>query len=104
MTEKQIEAFNAVDKINQELYNKVKSRNFDGFDQPLVNITFCRHMIFISLSIPSEMSLNLPEIHLYNSHHCDRIYYEKSDKYETFYKLIKRKFLLVKSELNNIKI
>ena len=34
----------------------------------------------------------------------DRIYYEKGDKYETYYKFIKRKFLEIKENINKIKL
>lgn len=102
MTEKQIEAFNAVKVINKELDKKWLNKDRDY--QPILTITFAKHYIFISLSPSSDLSLNLPEINLYNSHHCDRLYFHKSDKYETFYKLIKRKFLLIKDELNNLKL
>ena len=34
----------------------------------------------------------------------DRIYYEKSDKYETWYQLIKRKWRIAKDEVNMIKL
>lgn len=98
MTNEQKEAFDAVNKINDELYKKYGKKD----TLPMLSISLANEMFFISLCIPSE--IYLPEIQLYHSVNDDRIYYEKSDKYETFYKLIKRKFLQVKSELNAIKL
>lgn len=46
----------------------------------------------------------MDEITLYNSENNDRIYYEKSDKYETFYKYIKRKFIEIKEEIYSVKL
>lgn len=59
--------------------------------------------MFITLSIPSKNNI-LPDITLYNSEDNDRILYEKKNKYETFYKLIKRKFLEVKEEIQVVKL
>ena len=70
---------------------------------PILSITLANSHIFISLNLQSS-NLEMPEIKLYNSYNNDRIYYEKQDKYESFYKFIKRKFLAVKSEINNIKL
>ena len=101
MTTEQLEAFDAVQKINEELYAKYSK--IDKLDEyPILSITFADNMTFISLS-PSSI-INLPEIHLYNSVNDDRIFYEKSNKYETFYKFIKRKFILVKEEIYAIKL
>jgi hypothetical protein len=56
------------------------------------------------MSIPSTNDCDLPEINLYHSENDNRIYYEKSDKYETFYTFIKRQFREVKNQLNSIKL
>lgn len=110
MTIDQTEAFDAVEKINQELFDKYfKLDKKDPFKdwlslKPILSITFADDMIFISLSLASEAELSLPEIYIYSSVNDDRIFYEKSNKYETFYKFIKRKFLIIKQELNNIKL
>lgn len=103
MTPDQKEAFEAVKKINEELARKYrKNNNFDR--QPILDIGFAEHMFFIGLSIPSPDSMSIPPIHLYNSQDNDRIYYEKSDKYETFYKFIKRKFIEIKEEIYSVKL
>jgi len=110
MTEKQIEAYNAVKKINEELAEKYlrKDKKDDYKDwislQPSLTFVVNEYRLFISLSIPSTSRLALPEITLYNSLEDDRIYYEKSDKYETFYKFLKRKFIEVKEEIYAIKL
>jgi hypothetical protein len=108
MTQDQKEAFDAVKKINQELYEKYKLLNEKdklGKDwlsfMPILSITFADTMIFISISL---ISTDLPEINLYSSINDGRIYYEKSNKYETFYKFIKRKFNLIKKEICSIKL
>ena len=71
---------------------------------PIVSIMLVDEMIFINLSIPSDFNVNLPEFNLYSSLNDDRIYYETVDRYETFYKLIKRKFLLIKQTINKVKL
>lgn len=101
MTDKQKEALDAVNKINDELFKKYRHKSFVG---PQLHITFSGDMVFIGLSGSTSGSMCLPEIGIYVSHEDDRIYYEKSDKYETFYKYIKRKFNLIKEEIYAIKI
>lgn len=97
----QKEALDAVEKINCELYDKYSDR-ID--DMPILCVTIAGEYTFISLSIPSKANVNLPEIHLFNSENDDRIYYEESDKYESLYKLIKRKFIEIKKEIYNTKL
>lgn len=101
MTEDQIDAVSAVDKINDELFAKYNKRN-DLDNLPIVSVTLAGVYVFVSISIADEVDGQ--ELKLYNSENNDRIYYEKSDKYETFYKLIKRKFLEVKGMLNDVKL
>jgi len=108
MTQEQKEILNAVDKINEELFEKYNKKDKeDKFNDwielmPILSFTFADAYSHISISIPSEYEPQ--EIHLYNSENNDRIYYEKTNKDETFYKLIKRKFLEVKDNLNIIKL
>jgi len=110
MNEEQKEAFEAVCKINEELYKKYsrkdpKNFNYDSLDKmPIVSITFASNYMFINLTIPSSEICVLPEIEIYSSENNDRIYYEKSNKYETFYKFIKRKFIDVKTEIYSVKL
>ena len=105
MTKEQQEAFEAVEKINNELYKKYskkdpKNFNYDSLDKmPIVSITFAGVYTFIALSIPSPLEIEIPEFRIYNSENNDRIYYEKGDKYETYYKFIKRKFLEIKENI-----
>lgn len=109
MTEDQKEAFEAVEKINEELYKKysVKNPSHFGYDSldimPIVSICFADVYMFISVSIPSKNN-QLPEIQLYHSENNDRIYYKKSNRYETYYKYIKRKFIEIKKEIYFIKL
>ncbi len=111
MNEEQKEAFEAVEKINDELFKKYykKDENDNSKDWlavvPIVSITFANDYMFIGLSITSsEYDCQLPEFTIYNSQNNDRIYYEKSDKYESFYKYVKRKFIEMKEEINAIKL
>lgn len=105
MTEEQQKAFDAVEKINEELfkrYNKLndKSVNIDWISKmPIVSVTFAGIYIFISLSIPS-----IPEIPLYNSADDERVYYSNGDRYETYHEFIKRKFNEIKGEIHFIKL
>ena len=101
MTEEQKEAFEAVEKINEELFeyfaNKLMLNN-----QPILTITFAEYMTLIGLSIPlTSTSL---EIDIYNSEDDDRIYDEENDEYEKFYPFIKRKFNEIKEELSLINL
>jgi hypothetical protein len=106
MTDKQQEAFSAVQLINEELWKKYdkKHRN-DAFVDwhsrcPTFICLLGQEHVAINVSIPDFI-----EIQLYSSWTEEkRIYYEKSDKYETFYKFIKRRFREIKEELNAIKI
>jgi hypothetical protein len=95
LTEKQIEAINAVQKLNNEFHDKF---GWSSPDLPMLSITICSYMFFISLNSLEQ------EIKLFNSEQDDRIYYEKSDKNEAFYSYIKRKFREEKSKLNKIKL
>ena len=95
MTRKEdiVEAEEAVKRINDELEEKYKE------DAPVLTTTKGSHYLLIDISPP-----NLPEINLYCSEQEERIFYEKSDKYETFYKFIKRKFREVQKDLNKYKL
>lgn len=110
MTELQKEAYDVVVKINAELYKKYSKPNNKNFNynslysMPILGVVFANEYIFITLNIPSTKTCIIPEITLYNSISDDRIYYEKSDKYESFYKYIKRKFIEVKEEIYSIKL
>ena len=94
------ELYEVVEKINDELYEKY-SNNLENM--PVVSITFLGYCTYINLIIPS-VNWVMPEFLLYDSENEDRIFYEKSGKYETYYKYIKRKFLKIKKEINNIKL
>ena len=110
MTDEQKQAFNAVEKINEELYKKYSKKNPNNFDydsldkMPVVSVCFSGVYIIISVFVPSTNKCDFPEFILYHSEWDDRIYYEESNTYETFYKFIKRKFRIIKKELNTIKI
>lgn len=110
MTEEQKEAFEAVEKINEEIFKKYDKLNSKDLyvdwiaRMPIVSIIFAGNYTLINLSLSSTNECELPEFHIYNSENNDRIYYEKSDKYETFYKFIKRKFIEIKKEINKVKI
>jgi hypothetical protein len=98
LSEKQLNALKAVQKINNEIYDKVGWENHGD----LLSITISSYYFFISLNINhNDFNLECP---LYNSENDDRIYYEKSDKYEEWYSFLKRKFRLIKDQLNIIKI
>lgn len=110
MTEEQKEALEAVEKINEELYFKYSKRNEKDIykdwiaELPILSIVFASNYLFIGLTIPHTDACELPEMKIYNSECNDRLYYEKSDKYETFYKYIKRKFREIKEEINKVKL
>lgn len=91
------EALEAVDKINDEL-----SQKYSHDSLPLLSITFAANYTFIKLSPASK--IDLPEFYIWSSIEDDRIYYDETDEYESFYKMIKRKFKVIKKEINSIKL
>ena len=100
MNKEQKEAFKAVEKANDKLFKKYDKNNELDY-LPIFTIVIAGNMFFITLSIPDNY--NSQEINIFNSENNDRIYYEKSDKYETFNRLIKRKFLEAKEEIYDVK-
>lgn len=91
------EALTAIKEINEELFKKNKNKGS-------LSVTISDDYLAINFHPTWVAPVILPQIHIWDSENDDRIYYEKSDKYETFYKLIKRKFLLIKRQLNDIKL
>lgn len=110
MTQDQKDAMEAVERINGELFKKYNRLDENDVHtdwiakMPVLSMTIAGNYFFIGISIPSSDVCELPEITLYNSENNDRIYYEKSDKYETFYKYIKRKFIEIKEEIYSVKL
>ena len=95
MTEEQKEAFEAVQTINEELYEKY------GDECPTLIISFVSRMFSIELSIVKVSAT----IDIYNSENeDDRIYYAESDEFETFSEFIKRKFNRIKEKIYSIKL
>lgn len=103
MNEDQKEAFDAVVRINEEIFTKYSKINAED-RMPIVSITFADVYMFIGISLPSTDTCELPEFKIYNSENNDRIYFEKGNKYETYYKFIKRKFKEFKEEIYSVKI
>lgn len=103
MTQEQQEVFDAVEKINQELYKKW-SKKKDLDNMPLLAVTFAGKYITVSMNMCYDATYKLPEIWIYNSWENDRIYYEKSDKYESIYKYIKRKWRQIKDQIEFTKL
>lgn len=103
ITEEQKEVFEAVEKINEELFeyfdNKLMLNN-----QPILSITFAGYMTLIELSIPLTLTSTSLEINIYNSEVDDRIYDDETDEYEKFYPFIKRKFNEIKEEISLINL
>lgn len=100
MTEEQKEALDAVNKINDKLVGEYSE--CDNLEMvPMLSITFVDVYFFISISIPDEF--NGQEIKLFNSENNDRVFYEKTNEYETIYDTITRRFLQIKKQIRNIK-
>lgn len=110
MYEEQKEAFEAVNKINEELAERYRTLDQKEPNkcwlamQPMLTIAFTDYITNISLSIPSFSDCIIPEFELYNSENDDRIFYEEYNKYEDFYVFIKRKFEKMKNEIRAIKL
>ena len=95
LSEKQLNAIRAVQKINNEIHDKFE---WDNPNLPYISITICSYMIGITINV------NNVEFNIYNSEQDDRIYYEKSNKYEEWYSFIKRKFRKLKKEIELTKL
>ena len=110
MTQDQKDAMEAVERINGELFKKYNRLDENDVytdwiaKMPILSVTIADNYLFIAMSIPSSDTCDLPEINLYNSENNDRIFYEKSNRYETFYKYIKRKFIEIKEEIYSVKL
>lgn len=77
-SQERFEITEAVDKINDELYNKYSKK--DKLDYlPILSYSFGQNYSSITLSIASENCL--PEFSIWFSEKDDRIFYEKSNKY-----------------------
>ncbi|MFW6247051.1 MAG: hypothetical protein ACOC22_02650 [bacterium] len=106
------ELLEAVQKINNELYKKYNK--WDEQDlytdwisrMPQLNFLHNSIMNAVSLSIPTTVNedVEVPEILLYDDATTERIYYEQSDKYETYYSCIKRRFREYKEQINSVKL
>jgi len=96
ISDKQSGALKAIQKINNEMHDKEGWRNHDT----LLSINICSFRFFITLNVNKVNA----EFLLYDSDQDDRIYYEKSGKYEEWYSYIKRKFREIKWNLDSIKL
>ena len=98
LSEPQLECLQAVQKINNEMHDKEGWEDHDT----LLSITICSYHFFVTLDINKVDT----KIDLYSSawEGESRIYYEKSDTYETWYKFLKRKYRDIKKELESIKL
>lgn len=101
MTNEEKTALDAVEKINEEL-ELIYKDNYDKL--PRISFKTSSDLFSISLFIPSNGHLTIPEFELYNSWDDDRNYNENTNTYETYYKLIKRKFVEIKKEINSVKL
>lgn len=84
ISEKQMEAILAVQKLNNELHDKY---GWDSGSLPIISITLASYMMFISVSLGGGQ-----EINLYNSEDEDRIYintHKKTQCFQTWDELIK---------------
>ena len=96
LSEDQLNALEASQKINNELSDKV---GWDSENLPHISVTICSCYLFITINIGNC------EFEIYNSAQEEsRIFYEKSNKYEEFYSFIKRRFREIKEELNQIRL
>lgn len=87
----------AVQKINNELHDKEGWENHTT----LLSVSICSYFYSVALNVNKANA----EITLFNSSNFDdRIYYEKSDKYEEWYTFLKRKYREAKDILNEIKL
>ena len=97
MNNTQKDIIDAVDIINEELYEKaVNKQKF-----PYLLITFAPFVESVDLILNADFC---SEINIYNSEDNDREFFEKTNEYETFYKYFKRNIKEVKKEISSIKI
>ena len=96
LSEEQHNCIGAVQRINNEMHDKEGWENHDT----LLSVCMCGYYFFVTLNINKANA----EITLFNSSNDDRIYYEKSDKYEEFYSYLKRKYRETKDIISEIKL
>lgn len=96
LSEDQFECLKAVQKINNEMHDK------EGWEShnTLLSMNICSYQFSVTLNIDKANT----EILLYSSNNCDRIYYNKSNKYEEWYSFLKRKYRDLKDIINKIKL
>jgi len=100
LSKDQEDALDAVEKINDKLYEKYKKN--DNLDYlPILSVVIANHYFFIDISIPDDY--NPQEIKLFNSENNDRIYYDSTDTHESFYKLLQRKYKELREEIYYVK-
>lgn len=91
------EVIEAVDKINNKIESKyLKCDNLDYMPE----LYYLKSPNFMAVEI---MIPDCPSIGLWNSETTERIYYEKSDKYESMYKCLQRLFREYKEKINSVK-
>jgi hypothetical protein len=99
MVLKQQEIFDVIASMNESLYAKYGDEMNN--DYPILSVTFADTYIFVSISIPSDVPIDLQ---LYNSENNDRLFDVKLNEYESFESYIKRKYNDIVQAINNIKL
>lgn len=86
----------AVQRINNKMHDKEGWQNHDT----LLDISICGFHYAVDMYIGKA---NV-KINLFNSGNDNRIFYEKSNKYEEWYTYLKRMYREAKTILNDIKL
>lgn len=86
----------AVQRINNEMHDKEGWENHNT----LLSVTICGFQYAVDMYIDKANA----EINLFNSENDNRIFYEKSNKYEEWYTYLKRMYREAKTILNDIKL
>jgi hypothetical protein len=104
MTQDQKDALEAVERLNDEMEEKFIDKL--SANAPIFSIEFACDLTAISITLLdyTNRCLNMPDMMLYNSVNNDRIYYESTDSYETYYDLLKRKFKEIQEEFQKYKL
>jgi len=91
-----------IDLLNDEMYDNLENKDSLN-DLPQFSITIIDSLWSVDL-LMNYSDINMPKIPIYESESDERIYYEKTDDYEEYEDLFRRKFKAVLKKLNNVKL
>jgi len=102
MTTEQQDVLQAVEQLNDELY--IKYLDNVSLNAPVIAVTFIGDIFAVTINLVNYENINIPEFQLFNSVENDRIFYESTNEYETYYHFIIRKYNEIQNEICKYKL